>query len=73
MAEKTEGYSGADLNGVVQKIKQTAFDQQRNYTRELFEECLKETTPSINAETMRNIQEWEAANGLVREEAKKKV
>ena len=63
----TEGYSGADLKGVVQKVKQLAFDKNAtSYAKSLFEEALAGSSPSCNAETMSKIEAWEKANDIKR-------
>ncbi len=60
LARRTEGFSGADLKGIAQRIKQKAFDAKlERYTRALFEECAGEAKPSRNHETMEKIREWE--------------
>ena len=67
LAQRSEGLSGADLKGVAQKIKQTAFDRKlSSYSRELFEECSRDLKPSCNAEITKNIEQWEKANGIIR-------
>ena len=64
---ETEGYSGADLNGVVQKVKQLAFDQKAtSYGRPLFEKVLADSSPSCNAEIAAKIEAWEKANDVKR-------
>ena len=67
LAENSGGFSGADLKGVAQKIKQTAFDRKlSSYSRELFEECVADAVPSCNADITRNIEQWEKDNGISR-------
>ena len=67
LTEHSHGLSGADLKGVAQKIKQTAFDRRlSSYSKELFAECLKGVTPSCSAEITRNIELWEKKNGITR-------
>ena len=63
----TEGYSGADLKGVAQKIKQAAFDSDAtNYTKELFEKALADSSPSCSAEIASKIAAWEKENEISR-------
>ena len=63
----TEGYSGADLKGVAQKVKQIAFDSGvTSYCRELFEKALSDSSPSCNAEIASRIEEWERVNEIRR-------
>ena len=60
IAASTENFSGADLKGLTQKVKQRAFAiHAKSYTRELFQECLAQIRPASNAELMRQIREWE--------------
>lgn len=67
LVEKTDGYSGADLKGVVQKIKQMAFDQKaEKYSIELMLDALSASTPSCNSETMERIVSWEKENDIKR-------
>lgn len=61
IAENTESYSGADLNGVTAKIRQRAFDQRAEYySMQLAYEVLLESSPSNNQTIMENIRRWEA-------------
>ena len=64
LARQTDGFSGADLKGLAQQIMQAAYERKADFTGALFAECLKAATPSIHAETERNIRAWEDANGL---------
>lgn len=67
MAERTEGFSGADLTGIAQKIKQTAFDRRMTrYSLPLFQECLQNAVPTGCAEIMEKIAAWERANEITR-------
>lgn len=67
LVASTDGYSGADLKGVVQKVKQFAFDKNATiYAKALFEEALKDSAPSCNAETRAKIEAWEKANEIKR-------
>ncbi len=60
VAEFTADYSGADLKGLAVKVKQTAFAcNLKYYSVELFEECLRKTSPSPNANIIREIKMWE--------------
>lgn len=63
----TNGYSGADLKGVAQKVKQLAFDRNAaSYGKGLFEEALKDSAPSCNAGITAKIEAWEKANDIKR-------
>ena len=60
-AAATEKFSGADLNGLTERIRQRAFATgATRYTFRLFNDCLQEVQPSANAEIMRDIRAWEA-------------
>ena len=64
---QTEGFSGADINGIVQRVKQIAFDDKaERYTKALFEKALKGARPSCNAEIAAKIAEWEKENDIHR-------
>jgi SpoVK/Ycf46/Vps4 family AAA+-type ATPase len=65
----TSGFSGADLKGITTKIKQTAYRKQaETFTKEIFEECLKEYTPSCSPGISEQIAAWEKAVGITRTE-----
>lgn len=69
MAENTDRFSGADLTGIAQIIKQTAFDRKlTRYSLPLFQECLSNAVPSGNAEISAKIEEWEKSNEISRPE-----
>lgn len=62
MAERTEGFSGADLRGVVVRMRQQAFDRRLSlYTFGFADEVLANSSPSTNSETVNRIREWELA------------
>ena len=64
MAEKTEGYSGADLRGVMARLRQMAFDRRSQmYTSDLADEVLSASSPTVSEDTVRRIREWEATSG----------
>lgn len=61
MAEVTLNYSGADLNGVMNRIRQIAYDRRlTKYTRQLADEAIAMSSPTANGETMDRIHDWEA-------------
>ena len=65
IAQNTEKYSGADLNGVISKIRQKAFDQRATFfSGALAAEVLQESSPSINHEILAKIREWEKTRTL---------
>ena len=75
LVRETEGFSGADINGVAEAIRQRAFEEGHNelYSLELFESCFKEYTPSCSQETAAKIAEWEASRGVKRNSAEQKT
>lgn len=61
LAECTENFSGADLKGLAEKIRQKAFSEKiQCYTYDLFQECLSGIYPSSNVELMQHIRQWES-------------
>lgn len=65
----TGGYSGADLKGITTRIKQSAYRKQaESLTKELFEESLKEYTPSSSPGISEQIAAWEKSVGITRTE-----
>lgn len=67
LVANTEGYSGADMKGVAQKVKQLAFDSgATSYAKELAEKALSDSSPSCTSETAAKIEEWEKANEIKR-------
>ena len=60
LAKRTEGYSGADLKGLMSRMRQIAFDRRLSlYTAELADEIVAQSRPTTDAETVRRIREWE--------------
>ena len=60
MAERTAHYSGADLNGVMDRIRQLAYARNaRCYNRVLADEAIASVTPSANGELVERIKNWE--------------
>ena len=67
LASATGKCSGADINGITQTIRQTAFDRHLDhYTIGLFRECTRHVTPSCNEETLHAIEAWEKDNDITR-------
>ena len=61
LAECTGNFTGADLKGFAQKVKQRAFARNiRMYDRALFQECLSGIYPNSHKELLHQIREWEA-------------
>lgn len=64
IAERTEGYSGADLRGVMARLRQMAFDRRSQlYTYDLADEVLEASSPTTSEETVRRIREWGRTSG----------
>lgn len=62
MTGQTQGYSGADLNGVITKMRQRAFDQRASfYSSQLAYQVMVETPPASNREILSRIREWESS------------
>lgn len=60
LAEHTENYSGADIKGLMMKLRQTAYERRlRAYTVDVVDEVLAQTSPSANGEILASIREWE--------------
>ena len=71
LTEATEGFCGADISGLFESVRQTAFDRNLNhYTKDLFVEAREKAVPSCNAEISQKIAEWEESFGLTREKKK---
>ena len=63
LAERTENYSGADINGVMARLRQTAYERRLPaYTVALADEVLAVTAPSATGEILDQIREWEATS-----------
>ena len=61
IADSTEGYSGADLNGLVSRIQQQAFQRgDALFTSQLAYEIMLKNPPPANSELIARIREWEA-------------
>ena len=60
IAEKTDGYSGADVKGIIDRMRQTAFTRRLpGYTCDVAEEVVAGSRPSVNGSLIRQIREWE--------------
>lgn len=61
MAARTNNYSGADLNGVVDRLRQLAYSSgAKFYGRELAEKAIAAVSPTASGEILDKIQEWES-------------
>lgn len=64
IAQKTESFSGADLNGLITAMRQTAFNRREKcFTKSLADDVLKTVSPSINHDLMEKITEWQNSHG----------
>ena len=62
MAEKTSGYSGADLNGVINRLRQMAYvRKERCYTRALADEAIKAVPASVRQEQLDELRNWQTS------------
>lgn len=60
IAENSKRYSGADLNGIVMKMRQTAYDSKADiYSMNMAYEILLKSTPSCSGDLRRQIKQWE--------------
>lgn len=60
IAENSKRYSGADLNGVVMKMRQDAYDSKAEmYSLDMAYEILLKTTPTSTGDLLRQIKQWE--------------
>ena len=65
----TGGYSGADLKDITTRIKQSAYRKLvPSLGKGLFDECLKEYTPSSSPGINEQIAAWEKSVGITRNE-----
>lgn len=61
LAERTESYSGADVKGLMTKLRQAAYERRvRVYKTDLVDEILAQTSPSANGDILAAIREWES-------------
>lgn len=61
MAERTENYSGADLNGVVDRLRQLAYASGADaYRRPMAEKAIASVSPTANGELLDKIEDWES-------------
>ena len=61
MAERTKNYSGADLNGVMDRLRQIAYSRNvRRYDEALADEAIASVSPSANGTILDKIRDWEA-------------
>ena len=66
IAQRTDNYSGADLKGVVDRLKQAAFSKRLSYyTKSLADEVLAESHPTISAALVKQIEDWKRDQGML--------
>lgn len=59
LAAKTDGYSGADLNGIINRLSQLAYaNRSRYYTLELAQAALDSVPPSVDTEQLAALRNW---------------
>lgn len=60
IAENTPGLSGADLNGVITRLRQLAYRQRAGrYTRQLADEAIKAVPASVSGEQLEALRNWQ--------------
>ncbi|MBP5791748.1 MAG: ATP-binding protein [Kiritimatiellae bacterium] len=60
IASMTRNYSGADLNGVADRMRQLAYTRNLSvYTRDLADEAVASVKPTANGAMLDEIREWE--------------
>lgn len=68
LVEMTEGYSGADIRALIDKVSQEGFKSELSagifdsYNLELIKNCLKTVKPSVNDKTLKKLQTWKNEN-----------
>ena len=61
MATRTDNYSGADLNGVVDRLRQLAYSSgAKLYGREIAEKAIASVSPTANGKILDTIHAWES-------------
>ena len=67
LAEYTEGFSGADIKGVVERLKQLAYSRRApEFDTALVDEVMKNSKPTANGDILKRIKEWEKKNNMRR-------
>ena len=65
IAKRTDRFSGADLRGLVDGIRQLAYDRHLPlYTHALADEVLENVFPSATGSILNSIREWELGQGM---------
>ena len=60
IADNTEGYSGADLKGIIDRMRQTAFSRRMPlYTCDVAREIVSAYRPTISSSLIKQIRDWE--------------
>ena len=64
LADRSEGFSGADIKGVVECLRQLSYVRRAQvFTYGLADEALSSVRPSANGDLVRKIREWESSLG----------
>lgn len=58
LANRLEGYSGADIEQIVDEAALEAFNQKKRITRKMIEEIIKVWPRSVDEEQLRKYKEW---------------
>jgi len=58
LANRLEGYSGADIEQIVDEAALEAFNQNKRITRKMIEEIIKVWPRSVDEEQLRKYKEW---------------
>ena len=58
LANRLEGYSGADIEQIVDEAALEAFNQNKRITRKMIEEIIKVWPGSVDEEQLRKYKEW---------------
>jgi SpoVK/Ycf46/Vps4 family AAA+-type ATPase len=68
IAEKLEGYSGADIENIIEEAAFKAFNRRESgvarITKEDIVEAIKEIPKSVTSEEVQQIEEWAKERGL---------
>lgn len=65
LASKLEGYSGADIEQIIDETALEAFIQKKLITREMIEKTIKDWPCSVDKEQLKKYEEWGKKHGKV--------
>jgi SpoVK/Ycf46/Vps4 family AAA+-type ATPase len=60
LADKLEGYSGADIEGIIDEAALEAFNRKSSINYEIIKEVIEKRQPSVNKEQLKKYEEWRA-------------